>query len=47
MVDRWFAEICRNVVAENYEQWEANQPINARPRIIDRKDLGDGKIEVS
>ena len=47
MVDRWFAEICRNVVAENYEQWEANQPINARPRIIDLKDLGDGKIEVS
>jgi hypothetical protein len=47
MVDRWFAEVCRNVIAENYEQWEANQPIDARPRVNDRKDLGNGKTEVS
>lgn len=47
MVDRWFADVCKNVVAENYEQWEANQPIDARPRVMDRRDLGDGRTEVS
>ena len=47
MVDRWFADVCKNVVAENFEQWEANQPYEARPRNIDRRDLGDGKTEVS
>ncbi|CAB4128659.1 hypothetical protein UFOVP112_51 [uncultured Caudovirales phage] len=47
IVDRWFADICKNVVAENYEQWEANQPFEARPRVMDRKDIGDGRTEVS
>jgi hypothetical protein len=47
IVDRWFQDICRNVVQENYEQWEANQPYEARPRVVDRRDLGDGKTEVS
>ena len=47
MVDRWFADVCKNVVAENFEQWEANQPMDARPRNIDRKDLGNGRTEVS
>jgi hypothetical protein len=47
IVDRWFQDVCRNVVQENYEQWEANQPYDARPRVIDRKDVGNGKIEVS
>ena len=47
IVDRWFAEVCKNVIAENYEQWEANQPVDARPRNIDRQDLGNGKTSVS
>ena len=47
LVDRWFADVCKNVVAENYEQWEANQPMDARPRVMDRKDIGDGRTEVS
>jgi hypothetical protein len=47
IVDRWFQDVCRNVVQENYEQWEANQPYDARPRVIDRKDVGNGKTEVS
>jgi hypothetical protein len=47
MVDQWFADVCKNVIAENYEQWEANQPFEARPRVIDRRDLGGGKTEVS
>lgn len=47
MVDRWFADVCKNVIAENYEQWEANQPFDSRPRVMDRKDLGGGRTEVS
>ena len=47
LVDRWFADVCKNVIAENFEQWEANQPLDARPRNIDRKDLGNGRTEVS
>jgi hypothetical protein len=47
MVDQWFADVCKNVLAENFEQWEANQMFESRPRNIDRKDLGNGKTEVS
>ena len=47
IVDRWFQEVCRNIATENFEQWEANQPYAERPRVINRRDLGDGKIEVS
>jgi hypothetical protein len=47
IVDRWFQDVCRNVVLENYEQWEANQPTDARPRVVDRRDIGDGRTEVS
>ena len=47
IVDRWFQEVCKNVVQENYEQWEANQPMEARPRVVDRKDIGGGRTEVS
>ena len=45
IVDQWFQTICRNVLAENYEQWEANQPLESR--IIQKRDLGDGRSEVS
>lgn len=47
IIDRWFQTICKNIAMENYEQWEANQPYDARPRVIDRKDLGDGRTEAS
>ena len=47
IVDRWFQDVCRNVVAENFEQWEANQPVDARPRVIDRRDVGNGRTEAS
>jgi hypothetical protein len=47
MVDQWFQDVCRNVVQENFEQWEANQPVGERPREIQRRDLGDGRTEVS
>jgi hypothetical protein len=45
LVDQWFQDICRNVVLETYEQYEANNP---RPSSgVQRKDLGDGLTEVS
>jgi hypothetical protein len=47
IVDNWFKTICRNVLAEEYEQWEANQPLGDRPRVVERRELGDGKVEVS
>jgi len=45
IVDQWFQDICRNVIMENYEQWEANQPLESR--IVQRRDLGDGRSEIS
>lgn len=45
IVDRWFQTICRNIVAENYEQWVANQPNAGRANTIE--DLGNGKTGVS
>lgn len=47
IVDRWFQDVCRNVVQENFEQWEANQPYDARPRVIDKRDIGNGRTEAS
>lgn len=47
IVDRWFQSICRNILHENYEQWEANQPVDYRLRKIDRNDLGNGRTEIS
>lgn len=46
IVDRWFQDICRNVVMENFEQWEANQPREDR-LTLNRKDLGNGRTEIS
>ena len=45
IVDRWFQTICRNVLQENFEQWAANQ--TESPRVINRKDIGNGRTEVS
>ena len=44
IIDRWFQEVCRNVIMENFEQYEANIPRD--PRGIQRKDLGDGRAEI-
>lgn len=44
IVDQWFQDICRNVLMENFEQWEANQTPENR---ITRKSLGEGRTEVS
>lgn len=47
IVDRWFQSVCRNILNENFEQWEANQPVDVRPRRVDRNDLGNGRTEIS
>lgn len=45
LVDQWFQDICRHIVLETYEQFEANNP---RPTsAVQRKDLGGGRSEVS
>ena len=45
IVDQWFQDVCRNVVLETYEQMEANNP--RPPTGVQRRNLGDGRIEVS
>jgi hypothetical protein len=45
IVDRWFTAVCRNVVLETYEQYEAMNP--ERDRVVKTRNLGDGLSEVS
>ena len=45
IVDRWFTAVCRNVVLETFEQYEAMKP--ERDRVVKSRDLGDGMSEVS
>jgi hypothetical protein len=45
IVDRWFTSVCRNIVLETYEQYEAMNP--ERDRVVKSRDLGDGRSEVS
>lgn len=49
IVDRWFQTVCRNIALEVYEQRVAD-PVNRDMediRRIHRKDIGDGRSEVS
>ena len=43
IVDRWFTNVCRNVVLETYEQYEAMNP----QRVVKTRNIGDGRSEVS
>jgi len=45
IVDRWFQNVCRNVVLETYEQDQAINPEYGR--VVKSKDLGNGRREVS
>lgn len=58
IVDRWFTEVCRNIVLEMYEQGQADpdnrepppltKPITeVPPRIITQKPLDNGRSEIS
>ena len=44
IVDRWFQNVCRNVVMET---WEQEQAMNPQPRFTQSKDIGGGRREVS
>ena len=45
IVDRWFQNVCRNVVMET---WEQDQAMNPTPqRHIHKRDIGGGRSEVS
>jgi len=43
IVDRWFQDVCRNVVLETYEQEQADPDI----RRVSKKNLGNGRTEIS
>jgi len=45
IVDRWFTSVCRNVVLETYEQYQAMDP--QRDRVVKTRNIGDGRSEVS
>lgn len=45
LVDRWFQNVCRNVVLETWEQEQAMNP--ERDRVIKTRNIGDGRSEVS
>ena len=45
IVDRWFTNVCRNIVLETYEQYEAMDP--QRDRVVKTRNIGDGRTEVS
>jgi hypothetical protein len=47
IVDRWFTQVCRNVVLEIYDQQQADPDIREMKRTIVQKDIGNGKTEVS
>ena len=47
IVDRWFTQVCRNVVLEVYEQDQADPDTRAQMRVIQTKDIGNGRTEVS
>ena len=48
VVDLWFQDVCRNILLETYEQEQANRAMgDSNVRYINRKDIGNGKTEVS
>lgn len=47
VVDRWFQTVCRNVALEVYEQEVADPQKRNDIRIIQQRDIGNGRTEVS
>ena len=45
LVDQWFQDVCRHVVLETYEQYDANNPRSTNS--VQKKDIGGGRTEVS
>ena len=47
VIDLWFQDVCRNILLETYEQEQANRAVGDNIRYINRRDIGNGKTEVS
>jgi hypothetical protein len=47
IVDRWFQSVCRNIALEVFEQEMADPKKRNDIRIIQQRDIGDGRTEVS
>ena len=47
IVDRWFQTVCRNIALEIYEQEQADPEKRNDMRIIQSRDIGNGRTEVS
>jgi hypothetical protein len=47
IVDRWFQTVCRNIALEVYEQEQADPSKRNDIRVIQQRDLGNGRTEVS
>ena len=49
IVDRWYTELSRNIVLEMYEQQQADPSnrVHRDMRVVTRKNLGDGRSEIS
>lgn len=47
IVDRWFQTVCRNIALEVYEQEQADPSNRSDIRVIQQRDLGNGRTEVS
>lgn len=47
IVDRWFQTVCRNIALEVYEQEIADPQKRNDIRVIQQRDIGNGRTEVS
>lgn len=47
IVDRWFQTVCRNIALEVYEQEMADPQKRNDIRVIQQRDIGNGRTEVS
>jgi hypothetical protein len=47
IVDRWFQTVCRNIALELYEQQQADPEKRNDIRVIQQRDIGNGRTEVS
>jgi hypothetical protein len=47
IVDRWFQDVCRNIVLEVYDQQQADPTNRDLIRPIQTRDIGNGRTEVS
>ena len=47
IVDRWFQTVCRGIALELYEQQQADPEKRTDMRVVQTRDLGNGRSEVS